>query len=398
MDILELADYYVFSLFKDNPNANLIYHDYLHTTEVVAAAKEIGKGHKLEREDMEALLLAAWFHDTGYLGGRDGHEKRSCEHFQTFLQTHEYSEAQAARIPGIIMATEMPQTPDSLLGEILADADLSGLGKKRYEERSMQLRTEMELQNGETYSDLEWVQGELDFLMSHSYHTRWAHIEYGNRKAQNIALRRQDLIKLNAREEEKNTKAERRKAELKIKEKKEVTPDRGIETMFRTSLRNHISLSAIADNKANIMLSINAIIISIVFSSLVPQFDDNPHLILPTGVLVLVCLLAMIFAILSTRPKVTSGKFTTKDIENKTSNLLFFGNFHDMELKDFQWGMDEMMHDKDFLYGTMVRDFYYLGKVLSRKYKYLRICYLIFMFGMIASVAAYLIGFMMQTA
>ena len=113
--------------------------------------------------------------------------------------------------------------------------------------------------------------------------------------------------------------------------------------MYRTAYRTHVNLSSIADNKANIMLSINAIIISITISTLVPNFESNEKLILPTIVLLVVCLGSIIFATLSTRPKVTEGKVTRSDIEQKRSNLLFFGNFYNMPLEDFHWGMTEML-------------------------------------------------------
>ena len=61
--------------------------------------------------------------------------------------------------------------------------------------------------------------------------------------------------------------------------------------------------------------------------------------------------------------------FTKDDIMNKDTNLLFFGNFYKMNLKDFTWGMEEMMNNRDFLYGSMIKDFYFLGQVLGRKYK-----------------------------
>ena len=103
-------------------------------------------------------------------------------------------------------------------------------------------------------------------------------------------------------------------------------------------------------------------------------------------VLLMVCLTALVFAILSTRPKITEGTFTREDIEQKQSNLLFFGNFYKMELKDFHWGMTEMIKDSDFLYSSMTRDLYYLGIVLAKKYRFLRLCYTVFMYGLIISV------------
>ena len=171
---------------------------------------------------------------------------------------------------------------------------------------------------------------------------------------------------------------------------------RGIETMFRTSLRNHIALSQIADNKANIMLTVNSILISVALSFLLPRFKDDPSLIFPTALLLLVCVSTLVFAIISTIPRVSKGVFTKEQIRNKQANLLFFGNFYRMDYEDFEWGMYEMMKDRDFLYGSMIRDFFNLGKVLSIKYKYLTISYMIFMIGLVVSVLTFGIVFILR--
>ena len=97
----------------------------------------------------------------------------------------------------------------------------------------------------------------------------------------------------------------------------------------------------------------------------------------------------MIYATLSTRPKVTEGNTTRDMIKSRKVNLLFFGNFHNMKLEDFQWGVNEMLRDADFLYSSMSRDLYFLGIVLAKKYRYLSICYNIFMYGLIVSVLSF---------
>jgi hypothetical protein len=102
-----------------------------------------------------------------------------------------------------------------------------------------------------------------------------------------------------------------------------------------------------------------------------------------------------VFAVLATRPNVSSGKFTKEDIQEKKTNLLFFGNFHGMELSNFDWGMREMMKDADYLYGSLIKDIYFNGKVLARKYKLLRISYSIFMFGFVTAIIAFIIAMLM---
>jgi hypothetical protein len=173
---------------------------------------------------------------------------------------------------------------------------------------------------------------------------------------------------------------------------------RGVETMYRTTYRTHTNLSAMADSKANLMLSVNAIVISILVSNLLPKLMEkgeqfNLKLGIPSGMLLATCMGSMIYATLSTRPKVTEGKVTREAIKQRKANLLFFGNFHSMPLEDFQWGVNEMLRDPEFLYSSMSRDLYFLGIVLAKKYQYLSICYNIFMYGLIVSLLAFAVAF-----
>jgi len=182
------------------------------------------------------------------------------------------------------------------------------------------------------------------------------------------------------------------KLQEKVKQAKELTPTRGIETMFRTTSKNHMELSAIADNKANIMISINSIILSVMVSVLIRKLEEYPHLTVPSIMLTVVCLTTIVFAVLATRPNVSKGKFERLDIVNKETNLLFFGNFHRMALKDYQWGMKEMLQDADYLYGSMIKDIYFLGVVLGKKYRLLRMSYTIFMFGFVLSILGFIVA------
>ncbi|MEH6512009.1 MAG: Pycsar system effector family protein, partial [Maribacter arcticus] len=197
------------------------------------------------------------------------------------------------------------------------------------------------------------------------------------------------LIK-DKKSEKKIAKKERLKAKFKSE-----SPDRGIQTLYRVTLKNHIALSDIADTKANILLSVNAIIISLALSNLIPKLDNpsNDYLIYPTVIFVLFAVVSMILAVLATRPNVTSGEFTKEDVENKNVNLLFFGNFHKMKLGEYESAIQEMLKDKDYIYNSLTKDLYFLGVVLNRKYTLLRWTYTIFMIGMILSVIAFAISF-----
>lgn len=405
--IIEKAENYIADFFRKNIGAEYVYHDWQHTENVVEAVKELGTGLGLDIKEIEMLQVAAWFHDSGYDKGAEGHEERGSEYAEQFLKKYKYSTDYIATVKRLIMATKIPYQPVDVLEEVICDADLSHLGKKVYWDRCGRVRQELLITKSIVMSEQEWVDFELDFLNRHRYFTTVAEDLYNDRKLKHIKQLRKQKLRLNPKEvesvedlarQDKKKKKKKKKVTTSLKsadiQLKELNLGRGVETMFRATYRTHVNLSSIADNKANIMLSINAIIISIVLPQLVPRFSENPSLILPTIILLVVCLVSIVFATLATRPKITRTLYTREDIQKRQANLLFFGNFYRMPLPDFHWGMMEMIKDSDFLYSSMTKDIYFLGVVLAKKYRYLSICYSIFMFGMIASVLAFATAFL----
>ena len=188
-------------------------------------------------------------------------------------------------------------------------------------------------------------------------------------------------------------KERRKRKRAEEKSKDGLGTSRGIETMFRTSYRTHVDLSHLADNKANIMISINGIIISILLASISPKIDANPWLLLPTSVLLIGCLISLVYAILAARPRVSSHTITLEDVEEERANILFFGNFTSLPEDDFVDGMKSLMQDTSHLYVSMTKDIYSLGHVLQRKFGLLRVAYNTFMFGLVAGVLLFIVVF-----
>lgn len=395
--LLEVKNY-VFELFKNSLPVEVLYHNFDHTIQVVEASHEIGLAENISDEDMEMLLLAAWFHDTGYTVGYEDHEQESQNIASTFLADKGMSEEKISKIKAIIQATAMPQNPKDKLGEIICDADLYHLGAEDFNKKSNLLRSEFEMLCSKEFSDTEWLEENDAFLTNHKFFTNTAFEKLNAQKALNRLKIQKDIKKIKAKELEQSLKIKLKKEDLNRKKNKDERPDRGIETMFRVTLRNHIKLSDIADTKANILLSVSAITMSIVLTNLFPKLDkpDNYYLVYPTIFFIVVAVITMVFSILSTMPKVTSGIFTKEDVKNKKVNLLFFGNFHKMPLENFQNGMNAMMNDRDYLYNSLMKDLYYLGIVLNKKYKLLRVAYTVFMIGIIVSIVAFFISFMMM--
>lgn len=379
---------YVFKLFKDSLPTKVVYHNFNHTLQVVEASNEIAKAEQISESDLEVLLMAAWFHDTGFTVGHKNHEEFSKKIAEDYLKEKGISDKKIEHVISIINATKMPQNPTNSLEKIICDADLFHLGTENFKEKSDLLRSEWEQICNEFMTDVEWLEKNEKFLSDHKYFTNYAFEKFGAQKTTNWLRLKKDLNKTKQKEEDKVSKIKRGK-------KKDSRPDRGIETMFRVTLKNHIKLSDIADSKANILLSVSAIMLSIALSTLFPKLDkpSNAYLIYPTLIFIITVVVTMIFSILSTRPKVTSGVFTKEDVINKKVNLLFFGNFYKMPLEVFQDGMTAMMDDREYLYKSLMKDLYYLGLVLNKKYRLLRVAYTVFMIGIIISVMSFLISF-----
>lgn len=167
---------------------------------------------------------------------------------------------------------------------------------------------------------------------------------------------------------------------------------RAVQTMFKNSSSNHQRLSVMADNKAFIMITVNSIIISVAIGLFIGKLVDRPHMIWPTILLLMVNIVTIIYSVLATRPNVMSGTFTREDVDQKKVNLLFFGSYYKMDLSEFEYGIKQLMDDNEFLYGSFIKDIYWQGKILGRKFRLLRIAYDIFMYGIAASVVGYVLA------
>ena len=411
--LLQDVEAHVEQYIQDEVDPRFVYHNFQHTCAVVEAAEELADHYDVGENERVAIVVASWFHDTGYSEGWEDHEERGITNAQDWLRAQGVDDPKLFdTIAGAIRATKMPQQPTNFVEKIVADADLSHLGDLSYWDRCGRVRQEFALTRNMVMSDQEWVDFELGFMLNHEYNTEAARELFGERKSKHVKqlYKRKkalypdqtpsNLVEL---EEAKQQKKKLKKLKKKVErdaESKDVAfkPGRGVETMYRATYRTHVNLSSIADNKANIMLSVNAIVLSVVVANLATKLDSNPHLLIPTIILVGVCLASLFYAIQATRPKVTEGKSSMEDIKARRSNLLFFGNFYNMPIDEFHYGMMEMIRDEDFLYSSMTRDLYYLGVVLAKKYSYLRVCYNIFLFGIIVAVIAFLVAIVYNNA
>lgn len=399
--LLEQVRSFIVKFFKARDHSDLVYHDLAHTESVAANAAQIGQFYQLNERDFFIVVCAAWFHDTGYLtGGAQDHESRGAEMASSFLKDRQADPEVITAVRDCIMATRMPQNPRNLNEQIICDADLFHLGTADFSTLNRLMRKEAESRLGKKITKDEWRKGTIRFLEAHHYQTDYSHKTLDSRKKQNLKeLRSKDQQAGSAVETNLNEKGP---ASVVLpndagnpanpKKAKSDRPERGIETMFRISSANHQRLSDMADNKAHIMITTTSIIISVLLSVLLRKLEDNPHLVIPTMILLTVCVVTMVFSILATRPSLPRGTFTPQDLESRKVNLLFFGNYYRMSFDDYEAGMKLLMNDRDFLYGSLTRDVYSQGIVLGKKYGLLRKAYSIFMYGIVASVISFIIA------
>ena len=391
--ILESTQSYVTSIITEEVDTKFVYHDLAHTESVVKATIEIAEQSNLSGDEIILVTIAAWLHDIGYKLGHENHEEASIKIAEEHLSAQKLSIDKIEHVKNCIAATRMPQSPKNLMQEVLCDADLYHLSTDQFTYCSKKLREEWAATDQRKLTEDEWIALNIQFLKEHSYFTNYGSTVLDKRKQKNLKQLKKGQKTTEIDQKYVNKlEADVVKLKNKLAQAKIMKPDRGIETMFRVTSKNHLTLSGMADTKANIMISINSILLSVVVTILMRKLENNPHLIIPTFALTLVCLVTIVIAILATRPNVTSGKFTKEDILNKKTNLLFFGNFHSVDLKDYEWGMKEMMKDADYLYSSLTRDIYFLGAVLGKKYRLLRLCYTIFMFGLVIAVLLFVIA------
>ena len=390
-DFVKNTRLFVQDIFDKNISDDFYYHNYEHTKDVVEASTEISKVTELSDEDTELVLIAALLHDIGYSKAYDDHETHSKEMAREYLEG-KLPEPKIKIVLDAIEATRVPQRPKDIVGNVLCDADLFHLSTGQFMKQSLLLKKELEAHGSPETTDEEWRRETLVFANTHSYFTNFGKYVLKPKKEKNIKKLGKAKVSEISEKYVSQLQGELVKLKNKIDKERELKPTRGIETMFRITSKNHLTLSGMADNKANIMISVNSIILSIILTVLFRKFEEAPQLVIPAISLTISSLATIVFSILATRPNISKGKFTEEDIKNRETNLLFFGNFHGMGLDNYLWGMKEMMKDSDYLYNSLIKDIYFLGKVLGRKYQLLRVSYTIFMYGLIISIILFILS------
>jgi HD superfamily phosphodiesterase len=394
--IIKDSEKYVQDLFDKYYQDNLVFHNIDHTRSVVQRVQEIASHFDLNEKEMKELLVAAWFHDTGHLLTEPAnHEEKSIELMKQFLVPKINDEEFVQTVENLIRMTKLPPSPQTLQEKIICDADTYHFGVDDFKKTNKAMKKELTLRKMNTLV-MDWEKNTLELLQRHQFFTTYCQELLQEGKEKNIRRFRKKVNKVDV-VNASGTMMTSSSNEPGMEKQKNALLTKGIQTMLRLTSENHLELSNMADGKASILISVNAIIISVILSVLIRRIEVDTHLTIPTILFLASSLATIIVAILATRPKVSQGNFTREEILNKKTNLLFFGNFHRSSLEEYQWAMNTMMRDPDYLYGSVIQDIYHLGVILGRKYRLVRLAYTIFMIGILVSVIAFVMAMLLHT-
>lgn len=401
--LLDHTRIYAMQVITDFPEA-IIYHDIEYAHRLIKNIEKISKTENLSEEDTNIAKIIAWSFTTGFDRLESNFDNGIFENNLTdnaqrnakkILKEVGLEKSETAQI--VLTALErinMPRIPitpiekvvcDSITADLVCEGDASIL-KKIYQEI---------LLHDVNLSKSNWYDVIINMSSLSALYT-----EYGKKE---IAPKLDEVIE-SVKQEQKSIENATKKIitkELEISDKelkklkKRVNnmkgrDDRAIQTLMRTTSKNHYTLNEMVDRKANIMITVNSIILSLVISGVIGRSQlEHPIHYLPVAMLALTSIGSIVFAILSILPNRTQGTFSEEEIRGKQGNLLYFGNFHEMKQRDYEWGMLQMMNDSEYLYSSMVRDIYYLGQILYSKYSLIRWSLRIFLGGFVISLISF---------
>ena len=380
--LVKKTEKYIKNLLAEQMNKNFLFHTQGYAKKTIGKAEKILEDSEVSKNDRNEILIATCFIHAGYAVDYNNHVEESVQLASNYLQDNNVDKDKIDKVLDLIRSAWNNKEPKSVSEKIVKDVRTWFYASEDFEEMLQLLRLELE-NFDKSVPDMDtW---RLDYVeelrVKHRFYTEYAKENWQEEKEDNILSLISRLQKA-----EKTERKEVLKAKLK-----DESPQRAIQSLYRIELRNHIKLSDIADTKANILLSVNAIIISLLLANLLPKLDtpSNSYLIYPTVIFVLFSIASMIMSVLATRPKVDNEDVVENEINKKDTNYLFFGNFHTMNVKDFKSKIRDIIKSQDTIYDSLSMDLYYLGKVLQEKYRLLRWTYTIFIIGIILSVVAF---------
>ncbi len=373
-----------------------VYTDVGHQYRMERYIKKLALEENLSQEELDFLVAVKWLE--GVIQAEnptttldfDQLSKFARERVRQLCLTWGLEPELCDRLSTFVSNIRPDQTPDSKLDQIYNDAVWIDFTLDNGRDNLKKYYQQLLLQ-GYNIERLGWYDVIIGHLKKAEFYTPYAKANYQAGLSSLVKSLKQEKKQLEKRQDlalkqQLNISEKEMKKLKKNLQNVKKRDDRGIQTLLRTTLRNHYTLNQMIDRKANIMITVNSIILSLLLGGVISDPIEDTYRMISLLVLTLTCIASIFFSILSIRPNKTQGDFTEEEIRDRKGNLLYFGNFHNMHYRDFEWAFMQMINNGEHLYEAMIRDYYYLGVTLSKKYNHLRKSLNIFLFGFIGAV------------
>ncbi|MEP7234242.1 MAG: Pycsar system effector family protein [Ignavibacteriota bacterium] len=374
-EIITKASHFVQDLFAERLSADLVYHTFEHSKSVAETAAKIAVGMELGEDGIEVVTLAGWLHDIGYTEIYAGHEEISARIAREFLERESYPQEKIELIIGCIAATKIPQKPKNLLEQVIADADLAGLGRKSFFEQTDLLHIEWGTALSRYNTEIEWHNQNIKLLASHKFFTSYAQQKYGKRQDENLSELRKKLRKLESKQEFDATMGSHI-PEFRLPT---LSAENNSQMIFKLVSSTLMSENLSADHKALMLILSNVVLLFISFIGLMVTKMGGPgamalHLIFALMTLVTTMTIVLAIRVLRIRKLASEG--------NAAAQPSLFGDFSAMSYDEFDERMKGSGAEGDFLlYSAMTRDYFDQRMLVARKYECIRQSYNVFMTG-----------------
>lgn len=364
---------YCKTIIQNEISRDLVYHGWSATETNLKTLDTLSKKLKLGDDDIHIAKTAVLFLYTGFVKKDLRPYEASLMLANSFLKELGIDHEIIEDVKNCIRLKVDNINPSTLPERVFIDTAYAYFGEKGLRKRIEGTWEERNFLRKEKQDLLTALEIKYDEIVNHKYYTAAAQNLYDYRKTKN-------LLKLKA-------------TINKEKNKNNLSSNKTAMTMFKTALRNHIDLINIADKKAGIMISINAILMTVMIPILGSYIIDVSKFIVPSIILVLTCGTAVILATLATRPQLSKGEVDDQSVYKGEKSLFYFGNFFEMEKKEYRNAVKDVIVRDITLENSIINDLYDMGVVLGVKYKRLRWCYIIFAGGIGLTLVSFIISF-----
>lgn len=394
---------YINPLFNQQNAVKNIYHNSFWAEQLSSFCLE-HKTHIVQNtKELHALILSIYFYCVGFYMEHKNSIENSIAILNNFSKKVNLDNDIFEHIQACLMAflDDKNHTPFSKkFKEIIWIYPLIN----NFEECMLLKRGELQLVQERIFTTEEYLDFQLQYLLAHKFwELSFLQELFTSKKALLIAnlleRKRILLIDIEGKIPKRTKDLFLENPNLSIYEQLEQNsiPNKGLQTFWRTVYPMQVQLSSIADNKANMMISINSIVLTLILASFSIGLANISEIsaayyTIPMICLILTALSSLLIAVLSVLPKFTNTSTSLQKEEKTLKNIIFFGNFVQISAEQYAKEMQKLFENTDVFYNSWSKELYNLGIVLSFKYRLLRISYGIFFIGLMISALSFFIA------